>query len=238
MTASSFTIRGITCSLRNGVSCILITSPPPTLFNPRRQTVKIVTRRHRGGGGNRTPPLYSWKHSSDWLDIWDLYTTQIKSFRLPVQIQRKSERSLSQTVVKHRQTQQTFLTLPEAIENLTLSLCKCQKWKEQVKISKCRKFGDLRLKTVTLGRFLKTKNTPKLKKENVWEFVWDRGWTGIDARPTQNSDAISVKFSAFKNFPNSTIFFINSPNFRLLRTLTCSLHFLHLQSANVRFPIA
>ena len=56
---------------------------------------------------------------------------------------------------------ETFLTLPEAIENLTLSLCKCQKCKEQVKISKCRRCGDLKLKTVTLVRFLKTKNTPK-----------------------------------------------------------------------------
>ena len=54
-----------------------------------------------------------------------------------------------------------LLTLPEAIGKLTLSLSKCQKWKERVKISKCRKFGDLRLKTVTLVRFLKTKNTPK-----------------------------------------------------------------------------
>ena len=31
--------------------------------------------------------------------------TRIKSFRLPVQIQRKSEHFSSQTIVKHRQTQ-------------------------------------------------------------------------------------------------------------------------------------
>ena len=49
--------------------------------------------------------------------------------------------------------QQTLVTVPEAIENLTLALCKRQKWKEQVKGSKCRKCGDLILKTVTLVRF-------------------------------------------------------------------------------------
>ena len=42
--------------------------------------------------------------------------------------------------------------LPEAIENLTLALCKCQKWKEQVEVS-AESFGILRLKTVTLVRF-------------------------------------------------------------------------------------
>ena len=54
----------------------------------------------------------------------------------------------------------------------------------------------------------------------------------------QNSDTISVKFSVFKNFPSSTIFIIKSPNFQHLQTLTCSLHFWHLQSANVGFLIA
>ena len=49
----------------------------------------------------------------------------------------------------------------EAIENLTSALCKRQKWKEQVKVSEGRKFGDLILKAVTLVRFLKTRNTPK-----------------------------------------------------------------------------
>ena len=36
--------------------------------------------------------------------------------------------------------------------------CKCQKWKELVKVSKRRKFGDLKLKTVALVKFLKTEN--------------------------------------------------------------------------------
>ena len=44
-------------------------------------------------------------------------------------------------------------TLPEAIENLTLALCKCQKWKEHVKVRKCRKFEDLIMKIVELGKF-------------------------------------------------------------------------------------
>ena len=37
-----------------------------------------------------------------------------------------------------------LFTVLEAIENLTLALCKHQKWKEQVKVtcSKCQKFGD------------------------------------------------------------------------------------------------
>ena len=54
----------------------------------------------------------------------------------------------------------------EATENLTLALCKRQKWKEQVKVSKCRRLGDLILKTVALVKFLKTENLT----ENVSEF--------------------------------------------------------------------
>ena len=52
----------------------------------------------------------------------------------------------------------------ESIENLILALCKCQKWKEQIKVSIFRKVGGLILKTVTVVRFLKTKNTPKFLK--------------------------------------------------------------------------
>ena len=55
-----------------------------------------------------------------------------------------------------------------AFENLMLSLCKYQKWKERVKISKYRKFGDLILKTMALVHFLKTGNLTK----NVWEFYF------------------------------------------------------------------
>ena len=46
-----------------------------------------------------------------------------------------------------------FMTLLESIKNLMLALCKFQKWREQVKVSKCRKFGDLMLKTVALVKF-------------------------------------------------------------------------------------
>ena len=51
-----------------------------------------------------------------------------------------------------------------------LALSKCQKWKEQVIVSKHPKFGDSRLKTVTLMRFFK-KKYPEIIKENVWEFA-------------------------------------------------------------------
>ena len=54
----------------------------------------------------------------------------------------------------------------EAIETLTLALCKRQKWKEQAKFSKCQKFGDLILKTVAMVKFLETENLT----ENVSEF--------------------------------------------------------------------
>ena len=54
--------------------------------------------------------------------------------------------------------------LPEAIENLT-ALCKCQKWREHVKVCKCRKFGDLIMKIVELGKILKTENLTKIVSE-------------------------------------------------------------------------
>ena len=57
------------------------------------------------------------------------------------------------------QAQWTFFRMVlVATENLTLALCKCQKRKEQVKVSKCRKFGDLVLKTVAVVMFLITEN--------------------------------------------------------------------------------
>ena len=45
--------------------------------------------------------------------------------------------------------------LPEAIENLTLALCKCQKWREHVKVCKCRKFGDLKIENCGTGKDFK-----------------------------------------------------------------------------------
>ena len=60
--------------------------------------------------------------------------------------------------------------LPEAIENLMLALCKCPEWKEQVKVSKCRKFGDLILETVERVKFSKTEKFT----DNVSEFCVGR----------------------------------------------------------------
>ena len=44
-----------------------------------------------------------------------------------------------------------------------------------MKVSKCLKFGDLRLETVTLVRFLKSNKCPEVVKGNVRKFAWDRG---------------------------------------------------------------
>ena len=68
----------------------------------------------------------------------------------------------------------------KAIENLALALCKSQKWKEQVKVSKCQKFGDLILKTVTLIRFLKT----EISIENVSDCCADRAYDTLPASNT------------------------------------------------------
>ena len=61
-------------------------------------------------------------------------------------------------------------------------------------------------------------------KMNVQEFAWDRGWKGINAPPTQNSNTFSVKFSVF-NFISATVFNVKSPDLRYLLTFTPSLHF-------------
>ena len=79
----------------------------------------------------------------------------------------------SQTHFIHR----SFSRFLRGIENLTLALCKRQKWKEQVKVCKCRKFGDLILKTVALVKFLKTENLT----ENVSEFCVGRACHALQA---------------------------------------------------------
>ena len=56
------------------------------------------------------------------------------------------------------------IDLCHAHEYLMLALCKYQKWKERVKISEYRKFGDLILKSMAIVKFLKTENLTK----NVW----------------------------------------------------------------------
>ena len=83
-----------------------------------------------------------------------------------------------------RQQKKTFICLSQyavpvpirfchAFEYLMLALCKYQKWKEKVRISKYRKFGDLILKTMAFVKFLKTENMRVLR------------WTGTDMMPVQ-----------------------------------------------------
>ena len=56
-------------------------------------------------------------------------------------------------------------------------ICKHQKLKEQVKVSKCQKFADLILKTVTLVKFLKTENLT----ENLSEFCIGQAYNALPA---------------------------------------------------------
>ena len=51
----------------------------------------------------------------------------------------------------------------------------------------------------------------------------------------QNFFTFSVKFSVCKYFTSGTVFSTKSLNVRYQLTLTCSFHFWHLQSANIRF---
>ena len=51
--------------------------------------------------------------------------------------------------------------LCHAFEYLILALCKNQKWKEKVKISEYRKFGDLIPKSMAFVKVLKTENLTK-----------------------------------------------------------------------------
>ena len=60
--------------------------------------------------------------------------------------------------------------LCHAFEYLILALCKNQKWKEKVKISEYRKFGDLIPKSMAFVKVLKTENLTK----SIWEFYVGR----------------------------------------------------------------
>ena len=62
------------------------------------------------------------------------------------------------------------IDLCHSFEYLMLALCKYQKWKEKVRISKYRQFGDLILKTMTFVKLLKIENLTK----NIWEFYVGR----------------------------------------------------------------
>ena len=79
-----------------------------------------------------------------------------------------------------------------------LALCKRHKWKERVKVSKCRKFGDLTSKTVVLVKFLKTRN---FKKRMYQNFV-----LGGHTMPSQPRSFIFFLFSFFLFFFNCFYF--------------------------------
>ena len=84
----------------------------------------------------------------------------------------------------------------EAIENLTLALCKCQKWREHVKVRKCRKFGDLIMKIVELGKFLKTENLTEI----VSEFCVGRALMSVQPRSLQTPIHSLLEFRGYFSF--------------------------------------
>ena len=82
-----------------------------------------------------------------------------------------------------------LIDLCHAFEYLMLALCKYQKWKEKVRISKYRKFGDLILKTMAFVEFLKTENSTK----NIWEFYVGRALMPVQPRYHANAHTVSFK---------------------------------------------
>ena len=103
------------------------------------------------------------------------------------------------------------------------------------------------MKIVELGKFLKTKNLTEI----VSEFCVNRDCirilrcVGINARPASIPCKLPYIlfwnfriFFVFKNLTSVTVFNLKSPNFRHLLILTCSFHFWHLQSDNIRLSIA
>ena len=88
---------------------------------------------------------------------------------------------------------------------------------------------------MTLLKFLKTKIYPEILMYR--SLHGNEAGRASYARPTQNSDTFSVKFSVFQNFTKAAVFNIKFPNLPHLLTFTCSLHFWHLQSANIKFSI-
>ena len=118
-----------------------------------------------------------------------------------------------------------------------LALCKNQKWKEKVKISEYRKFGDLIPKSMEICKGFKNRKFNK-------EYMGVLRWTGIDARPASipcKCSYVPFKnfgvFLVFKNLTTVTVFNIKPPNFQNILTFICSFHFWYLQSANIRFSI-
>ena len=88
---------------------------------------------------------------------------------------------------------QVEMDLCHAFEYLILALCKYQKWKEKVRISKYQKFGDLILKTMAFVKFLKTENSTK----NIWEFYI--GWALIPIQPRYHANAHTTPFKILES---------------------------------------
>ena len=96
--------------------------------------------------------------------------------------------------------------LSHAFENLTLALCKFQKWKEQVKVSWCRKFGDLIIKTAALVNISKIENVTK----NVAKTYIERASMPFQPRSHINYHTLSIKsvrlFFWFQNLTSVSVF--------------------------------
>ena len=81
---------------------------------------------------------------------------------------------------------------------MTLPLCKCQKWREYVKFHKCRKFGDLIMKIVELGKFSKTENLTEI----VSKFCVGRA---LMPRSHANSHTFSFRISGYFLFLKTSL---------------------------------
>ena len=87
-------------------------------------------------------------------------------------------------------------------------------------------------------KFLKTENLTK----NIWEFYI--GWVLMPIQPQLDTMQMLthslLKFwsiYSFQYLTAVTVFNIKPLNFQNILSLTCSFHFWHLQSANIRFSI-
>ena len=90
------------------------------------------------------------------------------------------------------------IDLCQAFEYLMLALCKYQKWKEKVRISKHRKFGDLILNIMAFVKFLKTENLTK----NIWKFYVGRASMPVQPRYHANAHTFHFKFWSIFSFQN------------------------------------
>ena len=87
----------------------------------------------------------------------------------------------------------TVIDLCHAFEYLMLALCKNQKWKEKVKISEYRKFGDLIPKSMAFVKVLKTENLTK----NIWEFYVGPALIPVQPRYPANAHTFTLKMLGY-----------------------------------------